>query len=77
MGLRMTVQDDVLREVRIKEGQTEIELAALLFGRNRAYQQRVNPACRQLVAATRIVRKGNGGAYDPYTYWLPPMALSE
>ena len=68
----MTIIDDVLREVRIKEGRTEDDLAALIFGRDRAYQQRVNAACRQLVSEGTIIRKGNGGAYDPYTYWLPP-----
>jgi len=67
----MAVMDDILREVRIKEGRTEDELAALIFGRDQAYQQRVNPACRQLVAEGTVIRKGNGGPNDPYTYWLP------
>ncbi len=71
----MAIIDDILREVQIKEGRTENDLAALIFGRNQAYQQRVNAACRLLVAEGKIVRKGRGGAYDPYTYWLPPIFL--
>ena len=67
----MAIVDAVLREVQIKGGRTEVDLAALIFGRDKAYPQRVNAVCRQLIADKIIVRKGNGGAYDPFTYWLP------
>jgi hypothetical protein len=68
----MTVADDIMHEVRRKSGRTEDELAALIFGRDNAYQQRVNSTCRRLVAERKIVRKGKGGA-DPFTYHLPPI----
>lgn len=68
----MTVADDIMHEVRLKAGRTEYELAALIFGRNNAYQQRVNSSCRKLVEEGKVIRKGNGGASDPYTYHLPP-----
>jgi hypothetical protein len=55
----MTVADDIIYEV--------------IFGRDNAYQQRVNSTCRRLVAEGKIVRKGNGGASDPFTYHLPPF----
>jgi hypothetical protein len=67
----MTVADDILHEVRRKAGRTEDELAALIFGRDNAYQQRVNSTCRRLVAEGKIVRKGEGGASDPFKYHLP------
>lgn len=69
----MTIADDILDEVRRKAGRTEIELAALIFGRDKAYQQRVNSTCRRLVSERKIVRKGKGGASDPFTYHLPPL----
>ena len=69
----MTVADDIIYEVRRRAGHTEEELAALIFGRDNAYQQRVNSTCRRLVAEGKIVRKGNGGASDPFTYHLPPF----
>ncbi|MGP8232923.1 MAG: hypothetical protein ACLQL2_09700 [Methylovirgula sp.] len=69
----MTVADDILDEVRRKPGLTEIDLAALIFGRQNAYQQRVNSVCRHLAAEGRLIRKGKGGFADPFTYHLPPM----
>ena len=69
----MTIADDIMYEVKRKAGRTEDELAALIFGRDNAYQQRVNAACRKLVEEGKVVRHGKGGFYDPFTYHLPPM----
>jgi hypothetical protein len=69
----MTVADDILHEVRRKAGRTEEELAALIFGRDNAYQQRVNSTCRRLIEEGKIVRRGKGGQVDPFTYHLPPI----
>jgi hypothetical protein len=71
--IRMTVADDIMHEVRRKAGRTEDELAALIFGRDNAYQQRVNSTCRRLVSEGKIIRKGKGGQNDPFTYHLPPL----
>jgi hypothetical protein len=70
----MTVIERVFAEIVRKAGHTELELAALLFGRDNAYQQRVNSACRRLVADHRVVRRGKGGLLDPFTYSLPLVA---
>lgn len=69
----MTVADDILEEVRRKGGHTEADLAALIFGRSNAYQQRVNSTCRRLVKEGKIIRKGEGGQNDPFRYYLPPL----
>ncbi|MEY9879823.1 hypothetical protein ABIA43_001357 [Bradyrhizobium sp. USDA 328] len=69
----MTVADDILNEVRRKGGHTEDDLAALIFGRSNAYQQRVNSTCRRLVKEGKIIRKGEGGQNDPFRYYLPPF----
>jgi len=69
----MTVADDIMYEVRRRAGRTESELAALIFGRDNAYQQRVNSTCRRLIAERQVVRRGRGGAHDPFTYHLPLM----
>jgi len=68
----MTVADDILYEVARKGGRTEEELASLIFGRDNAYQQRVNSTCRRLVSEGKIVRCGRGGPSDPFKYHLPP-----
>jgi hypothetical protein len=62
-----------MHEVRRKAGRTEDELAALIFGRDDAYQQRVNSTCRKLLAEGKIVRRGKGGQNDPFTYYMPPL----
>ena len=67
----MATIDDVLREVNINEGHTQAELATRIFGRARAYPQRVSAACLELVAAGVIERKGKGTPFNPYTFWLP------
>lgn len=69
----MTVADDIMSEVRRKSGLNEADLAALLFGRQNGYQQRVNSSCRRLVREGHLVREGKGGPADPFTYRLPPI----
>jgi hypothetical protein len=69
----MTVRDDILYEVKRKAGRTEEDLAALIFGRDNAYQQRVNSTCRRLITEGLIERQGRGGPGDPYTYRIPPI----
>jgi hypothetical protein len=69
----MTVAEDIMYEVSRKAGLTESDLAALIFGRQKAYQQRVNSTCRKLVSEGRLIRDGNGGWGDPFTYRLPPI----
>lgn len=73
----MTVADDILREIHRKEGQTEEELAARIFGRENAYQQRVNSTCRRLIEEGKIVRHGEGGQVNPFTYHLRPIKSRE
>lgn len=41
----MTVADDILYEVGRRSGLTEVDLAALLFGRSNGYRQMVNFTC--------------------------------
>ncbi len=71
----MTIADDI--EVLIKRKRrlslTEEDIADMLFGQNNTSQQRVNSACRQLVAENRLVRLGSGGPSDPYTYHPPSI----
>jgi hypothetical protein len=69
----MTIADDVLHEVNLKGGRTAEELAALIFGRDQAYPQRIYPALRQLLAESKIVRQGKGGWGHEYTYHRPPI----
>jgi hypothetical protein len=69
----MTIAEDILAEVRRKPGLTESDLAAIIFGRKNAYQQRVNQDCRMLVAQGKLVREGKGGVADPFTYRFPPI----
>lgn len=67
----MPIEDDIMHEVRREAGRTEGELVALIFGQDAAYQQRVNSTCRKLVREGRVLRRGKGGATDPFTYHLP------
>ena len=71
----MTVADDIMALVKRKRRLhlTEEDIADMLFGQDKAYQQRVNADCRLLVQEGRLVRNGRGGPDDPYTYSLPPM----
>lgn len=63
----MALMDAVEDLVRQKPGLTEIQIAEAIYG-ERAYQQRVNPTCRKLLAEKRVERRGNGYYGDPYTY---------
>lgn len=63
----MALADDIELLVFRSPGVTEAELAKELFG-NRAYQQRVNSTCRRLIQQGRVMRHGNGGPGDPFTY---------
>lgn len=64
----MALADDILDLVRRRPGQTEAELAEVLFGGS-GYQQRVNSTCRRLVKAKAVQRRGLGGRSDPYRYF--------
>src|SRR5208283_4016007 len=63
----MALADDIELLVFRSPGVTEAELVKELFG-NRAYQQRVNSTCRRLIQQGRVMRHGNGGPGDPFTY---------
>ncbi len=69
----MTIADDIVALVERKRRLrlTEEDIADMLFGQNNAYQQRVNADCRLLIQTGKLVRHGNGGPADPYTYSLP------
>lgn len=68
----MTMADEIEKLVSRKSGLTEMDIARMLFGRT-AYQQRVNSICRQLIKERRVVRRGDGGPGDPFTYHLRPI----
>ena len=71
----MTIADDIVTLIARKRRLrlTEEDIADMLFSQNKAYQQRVNSACRQLVQQGKLVRNGKGGPTDPYTYSLAPI----
>jgi hypothetical protein len=75
----MTIADDIVDLVERKQRRpqplhlTEEDIAEMLFGQDKAYQQRVNQDCRFLVDQGRLVRHGSGGPSDPFTYSLPPI----
>ena len=66
------IQVDVLRFLIEKgEVRTEKHLSEAIFGKNdSAYQQRVNQDCRMLVERGDIIRRGEGGANDPFKYYI-------
>jgi hypothetical protein len=47
-----------------------MEIAVNIFGR-RQYYKPVHQECRRLVEAGRLLRRGEGGQDDPFTYHLP------
>jgi hypothetical protein len=61
----MTIADIIIRELRRKPGLTAMEIAVNVFGRH-PYKQRVNHACRGLIDAGRLKRRGKGGPGDPF-----------
>jgi hypothetical protein len=76
----MTIADDIVALVERKQRRkrplhlTEEDIAEMLFGQDKAYQQRVNQDCRLLVGQGKLVRDGEGGPADPFTYSLPPIS---
>lgn len=73
----MTIADDIVALVKRRRPLrlTEVDIAQMLFGQTKGYQQRVNGACRLLAQTGQLVRHGKGGPASPYTYALPPMDL--
>jgi hypothetical protein len=71
----MAISDEIITLVERKRrlSLTEADIAAMLFGQKKAYQQRVNSACRLLVARGLLVRRGRGGRDDPFTYHPRPV----
>jgi len=66
----MAIADDIEALVRRKSPRlqlTEEDIAEMLFGPS-AYPQRVNKACRQLVAEERLKREGDGVPHSPHWY---------
>lgn len=72
----MTIADDILALVERKQHRLKLtaeDIAEMLFGQAGGYQQRVNSDCNLLVDRGKLVKKGNGGPADPFTYSLPPI----
>jgi len=65
----LTLAEEIYELVDRLPGLTEADIAQRIFGRS-GYQQQVNRACRQLVDAHRVQRRGKGGSGDPYTYHI-------
>jgi hypothetical protein len=63
----MGLANDLERLIARMPGLTEAQLAKMIYGKD-GYQQKVNSACRQLVHAGRVERRGKGYALDPFTY---------
>jgi hypothetical protein len=63
----LTLLERVVAAIMRRPGMTEAEIAGSLFGRD-GYQQKINPACRRLLATGKILREGKGGPGDPFTY---------
>ncbi len=53
---------------------TDEDISEMLFG-HAYYRQRVNAACRRLIAEGRLLRNGEGVAYSPFRYrpWCPTI----
>ena len=66
----MVIADDIISAVRENPGLTAMEIALNIFGR-RLYYRPVYQACRRLVDAGRLKRRGSGVEGDPFTYYLP------
>ena len=75
-GRLMALADDIVslieRKHWLRGRLREVDIADMLYGQNNdAYQQQVNAECRRLVENNRLLRLGQGGPSDPYTYDLP------
>lgn len=70
----MTIADDIVTLIQRKRKLelTAEDISEMLFGQT-AYPQRVTKALQQLIDEKRLVRRGSGGAANPYTYHLPPI----
>jgi hypothetical protein len=66
----MKLADDIINELHKRSGLTAMEIAVNIFGRRSRYNA-VHRACRGLVDAGRLVRRGKGRQADPFTYYLP------
>ena len=66
----MVIADDIISVVRENPGLTAMEIALNRFGR-RLYYRPVYQACRRLVDAGRLKRRGSGVEGNPFTYYLP------
>jgi hypothetical protein len=66
----MSMVDDIINEVRQNPGLTAIEITLNIFGRRHQYKQIVNQACRRLVDAGRLERRGKGKPGKPFTYHI-------
>jgi len=73
----MTIADKIITALRQHSGLSAVEIAVNIFGRRHPYTQRINHACRRLVDAGRLERRGKGGPGDPFTYYLPSVALAD
>jgi hypothetical protein len=71
----MTVADDILdmlkRKRRLKL--TAIDIAEMLYWKDKTYQQRVKADCLMLYEQGKLVRHGKGSLADPYTYSIAPI----
>jgi hypothetical protein len=67
----VTTLGDVLQFLIEKgPGRTESQLAEAIYGRQ-GRQPYVNQDCRLLLSAGKIRRQGDGGPWDPHTYYQP------
>ncbi len=57
-------------------GRTEAQLAEAIYGRQ-GRQPYINQDCRSLLSVGKIRRQGEGGPWDPHTYYpaYPDRAL--
>jgi hypothetical protein len=66
----MTLGDDIIDELRKRSGLTAMEITVNIFGRRSRYNA-VHRTCRGLVDAGHLIKRGEGGQDDPFTYYLP------
>jgi hypothetical protein len=71
----MSIADEILALVERKRrlSLTLEDIAEMLYGQKDGYPQRVEKPCQKLVKEKKLVKCGNGGEADPYTYHLPPI----
>ncbi len=64
------IRERLLTAIENRPGLTERELAELLYGSDKGYQQLVNWPLRQMVREGLVKRQGRGGLSDPFRYIL-------